>query len=226
MICRSWLNKNARKNVNKQGVYMKKVVASLLLSSMIITFAPLELIAPADAEVMAAMVPAEMPVEVSAEPEPEPEPAYENEQMAYIADVALQYDLSPELVFAVIETESRWKADADNGIAIGLMQLNRNTYPWLAREVGIQNPDPFNWQHNVRMGIWYLDYLRDAAINEGYTDEDALFTMLIYYNRGPAGGKKWMRSNSMYDNGYANKVVAMKHEFEKKYIKKLSKMEN
>jgi soluble lytic murein transglycosylase len=151
----------------------------------------------------------------SAVPAVPAEAATIDEMKAYIEDVALDYDLSPELVMGVVETESSWDAKADNGVSMGLMQLNRNTYPWLAEQVGIKNVDPYNWKQNVRMGCWYLDYLRNTAINEGYTDEDALYVHLIYYNRGVAGGRKWMQNHSMYENGYAKKVLEVKHRLEK-----------
>lgn len=138
-----------------------------------------------------------------------------DEMKAYVEDVALEYDLSPELVMGVVEAESSWDSNADNGISQGLMQLNRNTCPWLAEQVGIENPDPHNWKHNIRMGCWYLDYLRDTAINEGYTDEDALYVHLIYYNRGVSGGRKWLKNHSLYDNGYAKKVLEVKYRLEK-----------
>ena len=138
----------------------------------------------------------------------------EVDQHAYIRMIAEQYELSPELIEAVIEVESGWNEKADNGTSVGLMQLNRNTYPWLAEQVGLQDADPYNWQDNVRMGIWYLDYLRDYWTAKGCTDEDTLYYMLISYNRGIAGCQKWLKSHELYDNYYSTKVIKAKYRIE------------
>lgn len=142
----------------------------------------------------------------------------EEKQKDYIAKVAKAYDLAPELVYAVIQVESSWNEYADSGSSKGLMQLNKNTYPWLAEEVGIINPDPFNWKQNVQMGCWYLDALRTTWLDAGYVGDDVTYMMLISYNRGVSGAKSYIAKNSMYDNTYANKVLAIKYELERQEV--------
>lgn len=62
-----------------------------------------------------------------------------------------QYGIAPELVRALIEVESAWKANAvSNKGAAGLMQL----MPGTAREFGVRNR--FDIAENTRAGVAYL----------------------------------------------------------------------
>ena len=132
----------------------------------------------------------------------------------YAQEVAEDYGLSDSLVRAVIMTESTWREDADNGICKGLMQIKPSTGDWIAGELGITDLDLFNYKHNIQIGCWYLNYLRDYWYNKGYTDEDTVYLMLISYNRGPAGCEKWLKTHDILDNGYANKVMERKYNID------------
>lgn len=133
---------------------------------------------------------------------------------AYAREVALQYDLAPELVLAVIETESSWKPSADNGKCAGLMQLNINTSGWIAKELGIAG-NRKDYRQNIQMGCYYLNYLRDAWYQKGATDEDALYLMLLSYNRGMGGATKYVKNHSDYTkDAYCKKVIGIKWRLE------------
>ena len=131
----------------------------------------------------------------------------------YATEVALSYDLSPELVQAVIEVESSWNPNCKTGKCVGLMQLNIDTAPWIARELGISG-DRSNWRQNIQMGCYYLDYLRSYWYDKGATDEDALYLMLLSYNRGVGGATKWAKSHDIESDGYCNKVLSIKYRLE------------
>ncbi|HSC93145.1 MAG TPA: lytic transglycosylase domain-containing protein [Gaiellaceae bacterium] len=78
---------------------------------------------------------------------------------------ARNYDLQPELLAAVIYTESKFDANAesDSG-AIGLMQLLPATAQGIAARTGgsrFSTEDLYDPELNVRYGSWYLRHLLD-----------------------------------------------------------------
>lgn len=131
----------------------------------------------------------------------------------YASEVALQYDLAPELVCAVIEVESSWNPRCANSRCVGLMQLNIDTAPGIAKALGISG-DRYDWKQNIQMGCYQLNYLRDYWLSKGATDEDCCYLILISYNRGIGGATKWLKSHAQEDNGYAKKVLGIKYRLE------------
>lgn len=138
---------------------------------------------------------------------------YELQKHTY--QVCQKYNMSYELVLAVINKESSFRVNAVNKNSKGLMQLNSDTYPWIAKELGIDNFDPFNSKHNIRAGVWYLDYIRDYWLAEGYGDEDVFSLMLISYNRGINGCKQYISKYGL-DNEYVNDIFDYKIYLEQK----------
>jgi hypothetical protein len=95
-----------------------------------------------------------------------------------ILEVAKKYRIDPELIHAIIGTESDYdlKAVSPKG-ALGLMQL----MPETARELGVKNPeDP---RENIEGGVKYLRNLIDR-----FGDIEKA---LAAYNSGPANVKKY-----------------------------------
>lgn len=136
------------------------------------------------------------------------------ELQGYTYELCKYYALPYELVLAVIHTESRFDPNADSGSSKGLMQLNTNTYPALAKELGLEI-DPMNSVDNVTAGIYYLAKLRDAW--QGYSDEEVFSLMLISYNRGVQGCKDYVRKYGL-DNIYVTKVYEYKIKLEQQNI--------
>ena len=103
---------------------------------------------------------------------------------------SLEFSLKPELVCAVINTESRFdsRAKSSKG-ASGLMQLVESTAVWGANELGIsgfqysQICDP---ELNIRIGCWYIRKLIDQF---GSVD-----TAMAAYNAGSGNVAKWLRN--------------------------------
>jgi soluble lytic murein transglycosylase len=75
------------------------------------------------------------------------------------------YRLEPELLAAVIYTESKFDADAESASgAIGLMQLLPETAAGIAERTGgsrFETADLYDPELNVRYGSWYLRHLLD-----------------------------------------------------------------
>jgi len=119
-----------------------------------------------------------------------------------IADLSGRYDMEPELILAVIHTESSFRPAARSRRgAIGLMQLLPRTARPLAAEVGIPWRgaqtlcDPVA---NVRLGTHYLSQLRERF------DGD-LQLAVSAYNLGPARVKRYLGKGKRPE-WYAGKV--------------------
>ena len=100
---------------------------------------------------------------------------------------AANYDLNPALLAAVIEQESKFRADAKSSAgAIGLMQLLPATAEGIAIHTGGSKfvvSDLYNPEINVRYGAWYLHHLMQK-----YGDER---TALAAYNAGQQNVDGW-----------------------------------
>jgi soluble lytic murein transglycosylase len=102
---------------------------------------------------------------------------------------AANYRLDPALLAAVIEQESKFRADARSSTgAVGLMQLQPATAEGIAERTGGSHfvlSDLYNPEINVRYGAWYLRHLIDR-----YGDER---TALAAYNAGQENVDRWRR---------------------------------
>ena len=105
-------------------------------------------------------------------------PAY----LAYddiIEAAALEHEINPDLIHAVIETESHFNAMAVSPVgAQGLMQL----MPALQEEMGVQ--DAFDPYENIMAGAKYLKHLLNS--HQGKVD-----LALASYNAGPGNVAKY-----------------------------------
>jgi peptidoglycan lytic transglycosylase len=102
---------------------------------------------------------------------------------------AQNYDLNPALLAAVIEEESKFRADAKSSAgAIGLMQLQPATAKGIAIRTGGTKfvlSDLYDPELNVRYGAWYLHHLLLK-----YGDERLA---LAAYNAGQENVDRWRR---------------------------------
>ena len=129
--------------------------------------------------------------------------------------------IDPALLAAVIETESKFNADARSSAgAVGLMQLTPTTARGIAeythgtkfRLSDLTNPDI-----NVRYGAWYLRRLLDK-----YKDERLA---LAAYNAGQQNVDAWRSAGKGIQfpetRDYVNKVERLKTIYRRTYAKQL-----
>lgn len=136
------------------------------------------------------------------------------EQVAFIKAECQKYGLDYGLVYGVIQAESNFELKADSGSSKGVMQLNKNTYPHLAEDLGISDFDVFDFEDNVQAGVYHLNNMRTYWQEEGYCDEEVFVLMLISYNRGIGGCKKYLDQKGIIDDSYVQKVWQYKTAWE------------
>lgn len=120
---------------------------------------------------------------------------YPRHYTEYVTRYGEMYDVPTALIYAVIDTESGFHADAISSVgAVGLMQLMPVTFEWLteyqlredlpARKIS----DP---ETNVRYGVYYLRWLYDRY---GHWEEAC-----AAYNAGHGKVDKWLQDGELTD---------------------------
>lgn len=121
---------------------------------------------------------------------------------AYCEQIGNQYNICPELLMAVIETESSGQAYATNGNCIGLMQVSSRYHGGRMQKLGVSNL--YEEYDNI---LTAADYL--AELFQKYKEPSLVLDM---YN----GNSKAMYN---YENGilstYADKILTRARELEK-----------
>jgi soluble lytic murein transglycosylase len=131
------------------------------------------------------------------------------------------YDLNPALLAAVIEQESKFRADAKSSAgAIGLMQLLPATAKGIAIHTGGSKfvvSDLYNPEINIRYGAWYLHHLMLK-----YGDEQ---TALAAYNAGQENVDSWRAQGEGIQfaetRAYIDKVERLKGIYRRAYKNEL-----
>lgn len=134
----------------------------------------------------------------------------------YTWEISEQYDFSYELILAIMQVESKFdiKAISYNDTSLGLMQLNKNTYPWIAEKLEIEDFNVFKAKHNIHAAIWYLDYIRNYWRQYDFSEEELFNMVLLSYNRGIAGSREYMKKHGT-DAKYVEMVYDYKTKLEK-----------
>ena len=106
-----------------------------------------------------------------------------------------KYHISPEILYAVIRTESGFNPNAKSSAgACGLMQLTPDTYDWLLynRRENTKG-DIFDPATNIEYGAYFL-----ASLHRKFESWDTAFAA---YNAGMNRVSKWLRDESVSENG-------------------------
>jgi soluble lytic murein transglycosylase-like protein len=116
-----------------------------------------------------------------------------------IYTTAVENEISPELAFGLVRTESEFKDYATSRVgAIGLTQLMLPTARWFKR--GITESELRDSETNLEIGFRYLGELIDRYHGD-------VHLALTAYNRGTGTVDRVLERGGNPDNGYARKVL-------------------
>ena len=130
-----------------------------------------------------------------------------------ISAAAVEYDLDPSLLAAVIKAESSFNKSASSGVAHGLMQLTDDTAQFVAEKTGLDYEKRLEPRTNIRMGCYYLTYLVEKF---GSTE-----TALAAYNAGPSTVTRWLSDSEYTDDGVTLKQIPFAET--RKYVRRIGK---
>ncbi len=115
----------------------------------------------------------------------------------FIEKYAAEYELPPELLAAVIMTESSFDANAKSPVgATGLMQLLPSTCEEMCERMKIEYSEAMltDPESSIKIGAYYLRYLYN---NTGKNWE----TACAAYNAGIGNVKKWQKNPEYSEDG-------------------------
>ncbi|MHA6483286.1 lytic transglycosylase domain-containing protein [Paenibacillus sp. strain BS8-2] len=103
---------------------------------------------------------------------------------------ALNYDLEPHLVAAIIRAESNFETGKESKKgALGLMQLMPTTAEWVVEKAGFESVDEDMLKNradvSIEIGSWYL-----ATLHEQFDHNKV--ASIAAYNAGPGNVRKWL----------------------------------
>lgn len=128
-----------------------------------------------------------------------------------IQEFSQEFGVDGDLVYAVVRTESNFRADAvSRRGAVGLMQIMPSTAEFICQTLG-EKLDLNVPEDNLRMGIWYISYLEKKF---DHTD-----AVLAAYNAGEGTVLGWIR------NGYAGEkgeLTDIPYQETKIYVRKVN----
>lgn len=113
-----------------------------------------------------------------------------------VADKACEeYGILPDVLYAVMEVESGYQVDAQNGSCYGLMQIHTINMEYLSSNIGTTDlTDP---EQNIQAGAFILG---------GYLEKYSLPDSLMAYNLGEGGAKRLWKQG-IHDTSYTRKVL-------------------
>lgn len=121
---------------------------------------------------------------------------YPQKYSEYVEQVAIEYELDPLLLYAIIKAESNFDSDAvSRSNAVGLMQLMDSTAEETAGKLGIKYEkemlkDP---EMNIKLGSSYFNSLYDKYEN--------IALALTAYNAGSGNVDKWIEEETISSDG-------------------------
>lgn len=125
-----------------------------------------------------------------------------HEYQEYIEVISEQYNVCPELIMAIVETESSGRSDAINGDCKGLMQISERWHKDRMERLGVTDLlDPYS---NILVGV---DYLMELAEQYG----DLLLVLMIY--NGTSDAHERMESGNY--TKYATSIIDRSIELER-----------
>lgn len=137
----------------------------------------------------------------------------------FVEKYSAEYGVEPELVYAVIKTESSFNPDAvSHADAVGLTQITPETFEWIKTKLGEENEnlslsDP---EISIKYGAFFLGYLVDEF---GNTD-----TALAAYHAGRGRVNGWLKDEEISPDGKTLSEIPIPETAH--YVKKVNKALN
>lgn len=138
-----------------------------------------------------------------------------------VEQYAEQYGIPSSLVFAVIQVESNFDANARSSAgAVGLMQMMPKTFEWLTGDSHLREHLPASAllqpEVSIRYGTYYLHYLYQR-FGQNWR------TALAAYNGGEGNVTKWLQDPACSD-GQGN-LTYIPFEETRHYVEKVMRAE-
>jgi len=116
----------------------------------------------------------------------------------YTHEICEQYGVSTEVVFAIMQYESRFNSEAvgDNGQSFGYMQVMEKWHVDRMKKLGVS--DLKNPEENILVAVDYLSELKQI-----YGD---MTSVLMAYNCGPTTAQKLWKQG-IWQTGYTREVL-------------------
>lgn len=137
----------------------------------------------------------------------------------FVEKYSAEYGIEPELVYAVIKTESSFNPDAvSDADAVGLTQITPETFEWIKTKLGEENNNSnlHNPETSIKYGAFFLGYLIDEF---GNTD-----TALAAYHAGRGRVNGWLDDKEISPDGKTLSDIPIPETAH--YIKKVNKALN
>jgi soluble lytic murein transglycosylase-like protein len=117
----------------------------------------------------------------------------------YIRNLCDEYGIPIELVIAIIDVESTFRANVVSKTNdYGLMQINKCNHEWLTDKLGVTDfLDPYQ---NIKSGVHILS--AHLEVTNGNIE-----LALMRYNNGATGAKK-LWDKGIYSTAYTRKIMA------------------
>lgn len=139
-----------------------------------------------------------------------------NKYANYVLASANRYQIKPELIFAVIETESSFNPFAvSSSNAYGLMQImpqtaGKDVYQRILKKSGVPSKQTlFKAEQNIEIGTAYLHILEQQYLKTINSAQSKHYAMISAYNGGAGNVFKTFDSNRSRAAKKINKLTSM-----------------
>lgn len=142
---------------------------------------------------------------------------------------AAEYNIPPEIIFAVIKTESNFDPNAKSRVgALGLMQMMPSTFEWLTGEEHLNEKlltlKLFDPEVSIRYGTYYISYLKNRFFKEQANESVNWNVIFAAYNGGEGNVAKWLSDPECVDEN--GRLVNIPFPETRSYVSKVNKAIN
>lgn len=132
----------------------------------------------------------------------------------YVDRYSKEYGVSPQMIYAVIRTESGFDSSAESDAgAVGLMQIMPETFYWLQlyTKESYDKSDLYDPEINIKYGTYYLSML--------YKKYESDKLVLCAYNAGIGSVNSWLKDRELSDDGVLLNTIPYRETAQ--YVKKV-----